>query len=42
MRRWAVLGILTYLKYAPVSVRRPPRLMTARYAARLPIKEMCT
>ena len=32
MRRWAVLAILTYCKYVPVAVLRPPSLKTARYA----------
>ena len=32
MRRWAVLGILTYRKYVPVPALRPPSLATARYA----------
>ena len=33
MRRWPVRGILTYLQYVPVPVRRPPGLTAARYAA---------
>jgi hypothetical protein len=33
MRRWSVLGILTYLKYVPVPVLRPPSLTPARYAS---------
>ena len=33
MRRWPVLGILTYVQYVPVLVRRPPSLAAARYAA---------
>lgn len=32
MRRWAVLAILTYLKYVPVAALRPPSLTAARYA----------
>ena len=32
MRRWAVLAILTYLKYVPVAVLRPPSLTAVRYA----------
>ncbi len=31
MRRWAVLGILKYLKYVPVPALRPPSLTAARY-----------
>ena len=34
MRRWPVLGILTYLQYVPVPARRPPSLTAARYAAK--------
>ncbi len=30
MRRWAVLGILTYLQYVPVPALRPPSLAPAR------------
>ena len=33
MRRWPVLGILTYVQYVPVPVCRPPSLAAARYAA---------
>jgi len=33
MRRWPVLEILTYLKYASVPVRRLPSLTAARYSA---------
>ena len=32
MRRWAVLAILTYLKYVPVAALRTPSLTAARYA----------
>ena len=32
MPRWAVLAILTYRKYVPVAVLRPPSLAAARYA----------
>ena len=33
MRRWAVLAILTYLKYVLVAALRPPSLTLASYAA---------
>jgi len=33
MRRWSLLGILTYLQYVPVPARRPPSLALARDAA---------
>jgi hypothetical protein len=32
MRRWALLEILTYRKYVPVSALRPPSLKPARDA----------
>jgi len=32
-RRSFAVGILTYLQYVPVPVRRPPSLTAARYAA---------
>jgi hypothetical protein len=32
MRRWPVLGILTYFEYVPVPARRPPSLTPARHA----------
>jgi len=32
MRRWAVLGILTYREYVAVPALRPPSLTIARYA----------
>jgi len=43
MRRWAVLGILTYRQYAPVPALRPPGLAAARYKSSLPLRPLrCT